>query len=395
MLVPISREAVRSIAFYANFRDGLIEALRELGHEVVLFEFEQPTRASAQEHAALFRMLTDRPCELALDLCCWGCELSQFRVWDGTAEGEPIYDAFELPCVAMLYDHPWFQSLPRMRASRLYASLPDGYGAEQIALVFPEVSLRGWALAPPAIRPSNNHSIAGSARSIDVLYVGNLAAQALDRPWRDIPAAAAAFDSAADWALTHPQRPLHHALGGLAGAQGEALDAELAGTVLRAVDYYLRAHQRLEAVRALAQTGAGVHVVGAGWREAELPPNVSLQPALPYDRFLALAGEAKICLDCSSYPGGANDRVFNYTLNGAVCYTNAAQFAATTLGLDRGLRAYSMLELGRLQEEVCAALAQPARLRADGEHGARLTAATQTWRLRLEHIWRTVFDGAA
>jgi hypothetical protein len=110
--------------------------------------------------------------------------------------------------------HPWFQTLPRMLASRLYASLPDRYGAEQIALIYPEVTLRGWAMAPPAIRKSNDHSRAGSGRSIDLLYVGNLAPQALERPWRDIPAAAAAFDAAADWALAHPDRPLHHALAG-------------------------------------------------------------------------------------------------------------------------------------------------------------------------------------
>jgi len=394
VLLPISRAADQSIAFYANFRDGLIEGLRELGHEALLFEFEQPTRASPREHAALFRLLTHKPCDLVLDLCCWGCELSQFRVWDGTPEGEPIYDAFELPCVAMLYDHPWFQTLPRILASRLYASLPDRYGAEQIALVYPGVKLRGWAMAPPAIRKANDHSQAGSERSIDVLYVGNLALQALERPWRDIPAAAAAFDTVADWALAHPERPLHHALTGLAGVQGVALDAELASAVLRAVDYYIRAHLRLEAVGALAQTGASMLVVGEGWREVELPSNVNVQAALPYDRFLALAGNARICLDCSNYPGGANDRVFNYTLNGAVCFTNAAEFSAEALGQDRGLRVYSMLELGRLGEQVRSALAQPERLRADGEHAARVTAATQTWRQRVENIWRAVFDAA-
>lgn len=394
VLLPISRAAERSIAFYANFRDGLIDALRELGHEALLFEFEQPTQASPREHAALYRLLTDKPCDLVLDLCCWGCELSQFRVWDGTPGGEPIYDAFELPCVAMLYDHPWFQTPQRVLASRLYASLPDRYGAEQIALVYPGVKLRGWAMAPPAIRLANNHSRSWPGRSIDVLYVGNLAPGALERRWRDM-SAADIFDTAADWALAHPDRPLHHALTGLADEQGAALDTERANAVLRAVDYYFRAHLRVESVRAIAQTGVGMHVVGEGWRVVDLPPNVSVHAALPYDRFLALAGKAKICLDCSTYPGGANDRVFNYTLNGAVCFTNAAEFSAKVLGHDRGLRVYSMLELDRLREQVRAALAQPERLRADGEHAARLTAATQTWRQRLENIWRTVFDAAA
>jgi hypothetical protein len=124
----------------------------------------------------------------------------------------------------------------------------------------------------------------------------------------------------------------------------------------------------------------------------ELTPNgVAGRAAL---QSLPRAGEAKICLDCSSYPGGANDRVFNYTLNGAVCFTNAAEYSGEVLGRDRGLRAYSMLGLEDLRGEVRAALEQPDRLRADGEQAARLTAATQTWRQRLENIWRAVFDAA-
>lgn len=47
----MSELAGRSIAFYANFRDGLLEAIAELGHEAVPFPFAEPTRASAAEQA--------------------------------------------------------------------------------------------------------------------------------------------------------------------------------------------------------------------------------------------------------------------------------------------------------------------------------------------------------
>ncbi|MFH1602433.1 MAG: hypothetical protein ABIH03_00815, partial [Pseudomonadota bacterium] len=83
ILLPVSESVGRANAFYANFRDGLIEAIAELGHEAVLFPFAEPTRASAAERGALYHLLTQTPCDLALDLCCWGCELSQFRAWDG------------------------------------------------------------------------------------------------------------------------------------------------------------------------------------------------------------------------------------------------------------------------------------------------------------------------
>ncbi len=211
ILLPVSEWAGRSINFYTNFRDGLVEAIAELGHEVVLFPYAEPARASAAEQGALYRLLTRAPCDLVLDLCCWGCQLSQFRVWDGSPQGEPIYDAFELPCVAMLYDHPWYQALPHVLASRLYAGLPDRYGAEQIALIYPQVDLRGTAMALPAICAGNNHARPWNERTIDVLYVGNLHTDALGRLWREFPNAAA-FDAVADRALAQPQRPLHRLL---------------------------------------------------------------------------------------------------------------------------------------------------------------------------------------
>lgn len=290
----------------------------------------------------------------------------------------------------MLYDNPWFQSLPRVLASRLYASLPDRYGAEQIALTYPQVRLRGTALALPAVRAANIRAQPWSERSIDVLYVGNLVTGALGRLWREF-SNAAAFDALADRALAQPQRPLHRVLIEAAEAAGLRYDPASAIELLRAVDYFLRARFRLDAVNAVARSGARLHVVGSGWDKLDLPANVSVQAPVAYTDMFALAGRSKICLDCSNYPGGVNDRVFNYTLNAAVCFTNAGESAAQALGQEEGLRSYSFLELERLTRAIGAALARPDELRRDAESAARATAATQTWHHRLENILQAVF----
>jgi len=390
ILLPVSEWTGRSISFYTDFRDGLIEAIAEIGHEAVLFSYAEPARASAAEQSALYGFLTRARCDLVLDLCCWGCGLSQFRVWDGSPQGEPIYDAFELPCVAMLYDHPWYQALPHMFASRLYAGLPDRYGAEQIALIYPQIHLHGTVLALPAIRAGNSRARPWKERTIDILYVGNLETDALGRLWHEFPNAAA-FDAVADRALAQPQRPLHLLLADAAGEAGLRYDAIGTIELLRAVDYFLRARFRLDAVNAVARSGARVQVVGSGWSDIDLPPNVSVQAPVAYTEMFALAGRSKICLDSSNYPGGVNDRVFNYTLNGAVCFTNACEPAARALGQEAGLRRYSFLELERLTQAVADALSHPDELRRDAESAALATAATQTWRHRLENILHAVF----
>ncbi|MFH1605525.1 MAG: hypothetical protein ABIH03_16645, partial [Pseudomonadota bacterium] len=279
-------------------------------------------------------------------------------------------------------------------ASRLYASLPDRYGAEQIAFTYPQVRLRGTALALPAVRAANKRALPWTERTIDVLYVGNLVTGALGRLWRKIPDAAL-FDALADRALAQPQRPLHRVLIEAAEEAGLRYDPGGAIELLRAVDYFLRARFRLDAVNAVARSNARMHVVGSGWDELDLPPNVSVQAPVTYTDMFALAGRSKICLDCSNYPGGANDRVFNYTLNAAVCFTNAGESATLALGQKAGLRSYSFLELERLTQAVGEALSRPDELRRDAASAAHATASTQTWRHRLEGILQAVFGQSA
>ena len=134
--------------------------------------------------------------------------------------------------------------------------------------------------------------------------------------------------------------------------------------------------------RSSRRRAAEMTVVGRGWDRIALPANAQRLEPLAYEEMFRLAGRSRICLDASTYLSGANGRVFNYALNGAVCFTNAAGY----LGREDWLRFYSMRELDALAESVRALLGKPKELREMGERAKQAVLSRHTWRDRLETI---------
>jgi hypothetical protein len=217
ILLPYWRGAPEH-TFYQDFHEVLAEALRSLGHEPVRFTFQALGQAPQGEAEALLRQLDRGNFSAVFDLCCWayGASRTSLAMQDGTKQ--PIFDAFGVPYAGMLYDQPYNQALNGVRAAKLYATYPDLGHAEQVRLVFPGLRLAGEIFVPPAIRPANDRSSGNGAadRDIDVLYVGNLVPEALDRYWRNPQSVlrddaydARFCDALADAALAEPGRSLH------------------------------------------------------------------------------------------------------------------------------------------------------------------------------------------
>ena len=162
ILLPFNKGATYA-SFYTDFHAGMERAVRELGHELLIFGHEDIERSSPAEQQALYRTLAQQPCDAVFDLCCWAHCLSLAKVWDGSSTGEPIFDSLEMDYVGLLFDHPWFQPLPAVHSTRLYASIPDRSNAAQLALIYPQVNLRGTAFVPPAIDDRNDRSEIGRA----------------------------------------------------------------------------------------------------------------------------------------------------------------------------------------------------------------------------------------
>lgn len=375
IVLPYCRDVPHG--FYWDFLDGLSEAIRERGAEAVRFPFAKIGEHDAGEMAALYREL-ERGCDLLLDLCCWGYGLSRFGAQQAGAAPRPILDALGIRYVGMLFDHPYFQPLNFVSAERLYASFPDRSHRELAQFVYPDLRLAGDAFVPPATRALNARP---AERDIDVLYFGNVDFSTLDRPWQG-GAHASLCDAVASLIDEQPARPVHRALSQVLREQRRTVSPQEIADVLRTLELFMRTKFRHGAVLALARAGLRLVVVGRGWERLALPQNAKRLAPLAYEEMFRLAGRSRICIDASTYLSGANDRVFNYALNGAVCFTNADGY----LGSEDWLRFYSMRGLDALAEDVRELLGQTSRLREMGERGKQAVLARHTWRDRLETI---------
>jgi hypothetical protein len=380
IVLPFCRDVPHG--FYWDFLQGLSDAIVARGDEAVRFPMAKIGAHDAGETTALYRQL-ERGCDLFLDLCCWGYGLTRLGVPQGAAPPKPLLDAFGIRYVGMLFDQPYFQPINVVCAERLFATFPDLGHREQAQFVFPELALAGHAFAPPAVRALNARPAA--ARDIDVLYFGNLDLAALAHPWKgsvleDVGEAVAAI------VQERPERPFHLGVAEVLRERGARVSPQETADLVRMMELYVRSRFRHDAVVALARAGIRLTVVGRGWDGIALPGNVERLAPLAYAELFSLAGRSRICIDASTYLSGANDRVFNYALNGAVCFTNATGYLQPAMGKEEWLCFYSMRELDALAERVRELLASPRRLRETGERARRAVLASHTWRNRLDGI---------
>ncbi|MEO8003855.1 MAG: glycosyltransferase [Betaproteobacteria bacterium] len=391
ILLPILRDQ-REQTFYQDFHRGLADGLRALGHEPVEFSFQSLGEPRQEEAERLLRQLDGAKIGAVLDLCCWAYGLSQITLEMQGSARKSIFDVFDIRYVGLLCDQPYHQALNGIGAQQRYAAYPDRGHPEQVKLAFPDFKLTGEIFVPPAIRPANDRSVhKGSPdRSIDVLYVGNLETLALDRFWNDRLSLfwqgeydPVFCDALTETALSEPDRSFHLNIQTTLEKLGPPIPGFLFNPQMRAVETYLRYVLRRNAVVALARSGVRMRVVGRGWDTIQLPSNVELQGETNYEEFFKLAGQAKICLDASMYLDGANDRVFSYALNGAVCFTNAAGYLRGAFGENQGMCFYSMRDLAGLVEQVKALLARPDAIRAAGERAREIVLSSHTWRSRV------------
>lgn len=390
-ILLLSHNNVTPGSFFQDYLAGLQEAARELGHEAEIFGYEQIGVASAVEHDALYRLLAASDIDVVIDPCCWGYSLSQSRVWDGSGTGEAVFDSVDATYVGLLCDQPYYQPMPGIHSSRLHAALPDRTHAEQIAMLYPTLPLRSTPFAPPAARIENDRSLPWAERDIDVLYMGHLQLDALERPWRGSPEAQRC-DALAERALAAPDTPLHRVL--LKMITDEAIDADAATPAtmalwLQRVEYFVRARYRLDAVRGAAAAGVRMRVVGKGWKSFDWPATVSLQDAVSYEEFFRLAGRSRLALDASTYLNGANDRVFNFAVNRCLGISNARGYLGEAFACG-GMRFYSMSRPDELGPLIRDALSRPGPLHEELDAARAEVLRAHNWRSRLSTILESI-----
>lgn len=315
---------------------------------------------------------------------------------------EYIWDAFDIPCINIAVDHPFyyhrfFQVLPKhymhISIDRNHERYMEGY--------FPEIK-RGpfLPLAGTSLFPKGDYKPIGK-RSMDIVFTGNYvppqnfnvyierAGEEYTNFYMGILEELKAYPSRLleDVAEEHLKREIP-----------EATHDEIRETLGNMIflDMYIRFYFRGEAVRLLAEAGFPVHVYGSGWEELECAnkENILIGGSLDSLGCLQKISEGKLSLNVMPwFKEGAHDRIFNSMLNGAVCLTDSSRYLDGFLKQKENAAVYSLEAMEELSGLAGELLGNIKRMQEIADKGFEMAQSSHTWENRamvLVEVLRTL-----
>lgn len=310
-------------------------------------------------------------------------------------KGEYIWDAFDIPCINIVVDHPFYyhRFFEKLPAKYLHVSI-DRNHEKYMKMYFPAVErgpflpLAGTAIAPEgAYRPINE-------RSMDIVFTGNYVPPEnfnvyIERAGEEYTQF---YMGILDELKVHPDKLLEdvareHLLREIPEATHEEIRQTLGNMIF--LDMYIRFYFRGEAVRLLAEAGFPVYVFGSGWEELRCAKkeNIRIGGSLDSLGCLQKISDAKISLNVMPwFKDGAHDRIFNSMLNGAVSLTDSSVYLDGFLRQKENAAIYSLKELEKLPQLAEELLRDEGKMQKIADAGFEMAGKYHTWKQRAEEI---------
>ncbi|MCR5418517.1 MAG: glycosyltransferase [Lachnospiraceae bacterium] len=393
------------------FSRQMARTLKQLGHEVLLYDLSKPWSSSSK----LLRFI-ERGNTVVLAFNFHGmCQEAQFIDEERQVY---IWDDLEIPCFNILADHPYYYYKLLAQRPRRYVQLSIDKGHEAfMKRFFPEIKLglflplAGTDLAT-AVRDGHENEqtrLTGGKippideRPVDLIFTGNYASPKRFEKYitrLDEEYTAFYYEMIHDL-LAHPDRTVEEVVEHYLRREIEDLSEEdLKETMqnITFIDLYVRYHIRGEMIRALTDGGIVVHVYGDKWNELKLsrPENLIDGDSVYSVECLEKIAQSKISLNILPwFRGGPHDRIFNSMLCKSVCLTDSNPWLEHFLRDGENCRIYSPACPDRLPEIVREILSDPAGMQRMADAGYE-SAAQQTWDARmrsfsnwLENEWKS------
>lgn len=315
-------------------------------------------------------------------------------IYDGE-KGEYIWDAFEIPCINIVVDHPFyyhhfFEKLPKRY---LHISI-DRNHERYMEEYFPNIK-RGpfLPLAGTSLFPTGDYRRIKD-RSMDIVFTGNYVPPEnfnvyIERAGEEYTQF---YMGILDELKANPDRLLEdvakeHLLREIPEATHEEVRQTLGNMIF--LDMYIRFYFRGEAVRILAEAGYPVHVFGNGWEElvCTKKENIHMGGSLDSLGCLQKIGDGKLSLNVMPwFKEGAHDRIFNSMLNGAVSLTDSSVYLDGYLKQKENAVIYSLKEIEKLPELADELLQNEEKMQEIADEGYKMAKKYHTWEQRVEEI---------
>ena len=151
------------------------------------------------------------------------------------------------------------------------------------------------------------------------------------------------------------------------------------------VDMYVRNYMRGEVVKAIADGGIPIRVIGKGWEKLEMrhPENITMLPQCDSMGCLDAICDAKLSLNVMPwFRDGAHDRIFNSMLCGSVCITDPSVYLIQELSEGQGVSYYDLNDLSSLADQVGTLLKNDDALQKMADAGRKKALLEHTWEKR-------------
>lgn len=384
------------------FTEKLREAFEDMGYGSFVYD----ARLAQQSKEALIALLESNQCAIKdgasnqkQGIVCVTFNNLGYNL--DLKDGRNLWDAYEIPYINILMDHPFHYEKPLRNAPENSVVLcTDRNHVKYIRKYFKNIRQTDF-LPHAGVELGSKHKPL-EERGIDVLYAGALPIYTVSKmipdlsAIREVDGQEMAQDVLGEL-INHPERTTEDVIAAyLRDKRNDISEQRIQEIIvkMRFLDSYATSFFREQAVRILVESGIRVTAYGTGWNQCDWSDN----PYLDYrgkvlaPEILPLMNNAKVVLNTMTwFKAGAHDRIFNGMLAGAAVVTDDSTYLRREFRDGEELMMFSLKELGTLPERVFALFGHMEEAQRMAECGYHAAKENHTWKSRAEYIRDYIF----
>ena len=390
----------KTIIYFTGVYDTLdlfTEELKTAFEALGFASFVYDARLEGQSKQALLELLREgQPSAQSFcnSFCCVTFNNLGYNL--ALPDGSNLWEAFEIPYVDILMDHPFHYEKPLRNAPGTALILcTDRNHVKYIRRFFPNIRRTDF-LPHAGVELRCKHKPL-KERSIDVLYAGALPIYTVDKMIPDLTSipevdGAALAQEVLGELVRHPENTTEAAIEDYIKTERDDIsDRRLHEIIvkMRFLDSYATSFFREQAVRILVESGIRVTAYGVGWNQCEWSDN----PYLTYGgkvlapQILPLMNDSKVVLNTMTwFKAGAHDRIFNGMLAGAAIVTDDSAYLNREFVDGKELVMFSLKDIRTLPERVYRLFGHMEEAQHMADCGYLAAKERHTWKNRADWI---------
>lgn len=311
-------------------------------------------------------------------------------------DGRNIWEAYRIPYLNILMDHPFHYEKPLRKAPDTSVVLcTDRNHVKYIRRFFQNIRQTDF-LPHAGVELYCKHKPL-TERKIDVLYAGALPIYTVAKMIPDFTSIPevdgdALAQNVLDELVHHPEKTTETVIEGyLRSIRNDISEQRIQEIIvkMRFLDSYATSFFREQAVRILVESGISVTAYGTGWNQCDWSDN----PYLNYGgkvlapQILPLMNDSKIVLNTMTwFKAGAHDRIFNGMLAGSAVVTDDSTYLRREFTDGKELVMFSLKDLATLPERVFDLFGHMKSTQEMADCGYLAAKTGHTWKSRAEYL---------